>query len=63
MGHSSPITTLNIYTHPEQLDEELFFDGSLSDSKKLEKLQADYNNILQIISDYLDYRTQNLPKN
>ena len=62
MGHSSPITTLNIYTHPEQLDEELFFNGSLSDSKKLEKLQADYNNILQIISDYLDYRTQNLPK-
>ncbi len=62
MGHSSPITTLNIYTHPEQLDEELFFDGSLSDSEKVAKLQAEYNNILQIIADYLDYRTQNIPK-
>ncbi len=47
-------TTLNIYTHPEQLDKALFFDGSISDEQKLERLQQQYDEVLRIITEFLD---------
>ena len=62
MGHSDPFVTLNTYTHPEQLDEELFFDGSISDKEKLVILNEEYSKVLQIINDFLDSRTQIIPK-
>lgn len=62
MGHSDPFMTLNTYTHPEQLDEYLFYDGSLSDKEKTEKLRIEYKKVLQIINDFLDSRTQIVPK-
>lgn len=54
MGHADATMTLNIYTHPEQLDKALFFDGSISDNEKLERLRRQYDEVLQIITDFLD---------
>lgn len=54
MGHSDPTTTLKIYTHPEQLDRTLFFDGSLSDNEKTAKLRQEYSEILEIIDIFLN---------
>ena len=62
MGHSDPFVTLNTYTHPEQLNEKLFFDGSISDKEKLEILNEEYSKVLKIINDFLDSRTQIVPK-
>lgn len=54
MGHADATMTLNIYTHPEQLDKALFFDGSISDEQKLERLQQQYDEVLRIITEFLD---------
>lgn len=54
MGHSDPYMTLKTYTHPEQLDRALFFDGSKSNEEKLEILRDKYSSILEIISTFLD---------
>jgi len=62
MGHSSVNMTLNTYTHPEQLDMPTFFNGSLTESEKLELLRKKYQNILNKIENFLN-RTQNVPKN
>lgn len=62
MGHSDPFMTLNTYTHPEQLDESLFFDGSLSDKEKTEKLNKEYKKVLQIINDFFDSVPKIVPK-
>ena len=61
MGHADATTTLNIYTHPEQLDKALFFDGSISDEKKLERLRKQYDEVLQIITEFLDGVPTSIP--
>lgn len=63
MGHADPTTTLKIYTHPEQLDRALFFDGSLSDDQKIGRLREEYAEILALINDFLDSVPKIYPKN
>lgn len=62
MGHADITMTLNTYTHPEQLDKALFFDGSKSDEEKLAVLREKYQVIINKISAYIDEHTQNVPK-
>lgn len=62
MGHADIALTLSTYTHPEQLDKALFFDGSRSDDEKLDILRVKYHSILNKISGFLDEHTQNVPK-
>lgn len=54
MGHSNPTVTLNIYTHPEQLDKELFYDGSKPDEEKLILYKQQYSKILNTIAEFLN---------
>ena len=63
MGHADPYMTLNTYTHPEQLDKALFYDGSLTDEQKLSVLKNKYNAILSLISDFLDTVPKFVPTN
>ena len=48
MGHADIALTLSTYTHPEQLDKALFFDGSRSDDEKLDILRVKYHSILNL---------------
>lgn len=52
MGHSTVDTTLNHYTHPEQLDKGTFLNGALSDSEKLAIYRQKYDEIMTIISEF-----------
>lgn len=58
MGHADATTTLNIYTHPDQLDKELFFNGAVSDDEKLAIMRKKYDEILDIITEFIN----NIPK-
>ncbi len=53
LGHSTVGMTLTTYTHPEQLDKALFYDGKLSEEEKLAQLKAEYQAILTLIDGYL----------
>ena len=53
MGHADATMTLNIYTHPEQLDKELFFNGAISEDEKLEIMRQQYNEVIKIIYNFL----------
>lgn len=53
MGHSNVQTTLKTYTHPEQLDREIFLDGSLTEDEKNEHLRQEYAEILRLIENFL----------
>ena len=53
MGHSTVAMTLSTYTHPEQLDKALFYNGSIAEEQKLVLLREQYQGILQQISDFL----------
>lgn len=53
MGHSNVQTTLKTYTHPEQLDREIFLDGSLTEDEKNEHLRQEYAEILGLIENFL----------
>ena len=63
MGHTTVDMTLNTYTHPEQLDKGVFFNGSLTEEEKLSVLRNEYKEILSLISTFLDSCTKDLPKN
>lgn len=63
MGHSEITMTLNTYTHPEQLDKGLFYDGSKAENEKIELMRAEYAAILSKISEFIKANTQNIPKN
>lgn len=63
MGHTTVGMTLTTYTHPEQLDKALFYNGSLSETEKLEHMKAQYDKVLDRISECLDCCTKDLPKN
>lgn len=58
MGHTTTGMTLTRYTHPEQLDKGLFYNGSLSEEEKLMRLREQYQNILNIISGFINRFTQ-----
>ena len=53
MGHSNVQTTLKTYTHPEQLNREIFLDGSLTEDEKNEHLRQEYAEILRLIENFL----------
>lgn len=53
MGHSTVDTTLNRYTHPEQLDKGTFLNGGLSDNEKLAIYKQKHDEILTIVGNFL----------
>lgn len=53
MGHNDIGTTLDIYTHPEQLDRSTFLRGDLSTNEKKAIYKAEYEQILSIIKVFL----------
>lgn len=53
LGHTTTNMTLTRYTHPEQLDKGLFYNGSLSEDDKLARLREQYRAVLDTISDFL----------
>ena len=61
MGHTNTQTTLNTYTHPEQLDRTLFLRGDLQNSEKTAILRQKYRKILDSISAFFDRCTQTVP--
>ena len=61
MGHTNTQTTLNTYTHPEQLDRALFLRGDLQNSEKTAILRQKYRKILDSISAFFDRCTQTVP--
>lgn len=63
MGHSDITTTLKTYTHPEQLDKKLFYDGSKTENEKIELMRRNYQRILDKIEEFLNNCTQIIPKN
>lgn len=63
MGHKDPYMTLNIYTHSEQLDKSLFYNGGISENDKTLILQNKYNAVLEKISKYIENIPIIYPKN
>lgn len=57
MGHTTTQMTLSRYTHPEQLDKGVFYNGSLSEEVKLARLKEQYAAVLERISSFI----KNLP--
>ena len=53
MGHSTVEMTLTTYTHPEQLDKALFYDGSRTEEEKLTLMRSQYRHILEKIENFL----------
>lgn len=53
LGHTTTNMTLTRYTHPEQLDKGLFYNGSLSEEDKLVRLREQYQAVLDKISDFI----------
>lgn len=53
LGHTTTNMTLTRYTHPEQLDKGLFYNGSLSEADKLTLLKEQYQAVLDRISDFI----------
>ena len=62
MGHTNTQTTMDIYTHPEQLDRALFLRGDIENTEKTVLLREKYQKILAMISAYYDNIPQNVPK-
>lgn len=54
MGHSTVTMTLTTYTHPEQLNQALFFDGSKTEEEKLSIMKEQYSDILAKICKFLE---------
>lgn len=46
LGHSTVSMTLTTYTHPEQLNQGLFYDGSKTEEEKIAIMQEQYESIL-----------------
>lgn len=53
MGHSTIGTTVNIYTHPEQLDSGTFLRGDLSNDEKTAVYRKKYGGILMLIEQFI----------
>lgn len=54
MGHADASTTMDIYTHPEDLAPDIYFSGRYSESEKVEILRERYNLIVSKIEKILD---------
>lgn len=53
LGHSTIDTTLQTYTHPEQLDKGTFLRGDLSEEEKISIYRSKYQEVLQLIDNFL----------
>lgn len=53
MGHSTVAMTLTTYTHPEQLNTTLFYDGSKTEEEKLAILREQYSEVIKQINDII----------
>lgn len=53
LGHSNTETTLNTYTHPEQLDNGTFLRGDLSNDEKLALYHKKYDEVLELIKEFI----------
>lgn len=53
LGHTTTNMTLTRYTHPEQLDMGIFYNGSLSENEKLALMRTKYQAVLDKISDFI----------
>ena len=53
MGHSTINTTVNIYTHPEQLDNSTFLRGDISNDEKTTVYREKYGTILTQIEKFI----------
>ena len=53
MGHSTIDTTVNIYTHPEQLDSGTFLRGDISNDEKTAVYREKYGGILMLIERFI----------
>lgn len=49
MGHSDAKTTMDIYTHPEDLAPDIYFTGNYSEEEKLEILKDRWKAIIQTV--------------
>ena len=49
MGHADASTTVDIYTHPEDLAPDIYFSGEHSEQEKASILLARYNEIVSIV--------------
>ncbi len=53
MGHSTIDTTVNVYTHPEQLDSGTFLRGDISNDEKTAVYREKYGGILMLIERFI----------
>jgi len=53
MGHADASTTVDIYTHPEDLAPDIYFSGEHSEQEKAEILLARYNEIVSLVEKLL----------
>ncbi len=53
MGHSTIDTTVNIYTHPEQLDSGTFLRGDIGNDEKTAVYREKYGGILMLIERFI----------
>ena len=53
MGHSDASTTVNIYTHPEDLAPDIYYSGRYSEEEKTEILKKRYNEIISTVEKLL----------
>ncbi|MBQ4053077.1 MAG: site-specific integrase [Clostridia bacterium] len=53
LGHSDTSTTMNIYTHPEQLAPDIYYSGRYTEDEKRQILTARYNSIISEVEKIL----------
>lgn len=54
LGHADASTTMDIYTHPEDLAPDIYFSGAYSEGEKLDILRERYNKIVSKIEKLLE---------
>ncbi len=54
LGHADASTTMDIYTHPEDLAPDIYFSGAYSEGEKLDILRQRYNEIVSKIEKMLE---------
>ena len=54
LGHADASTTMDVYTHPEDLAPDIYFSGAYSETEKREILLERYNKIISKIEELLE---------
>ena len=49
MGHSNAKTTMDTYTHPEDLAPDIYFSGNYSEEEKLKILKQRWNDVIETV--------------